>query len=108
MAKAGILVSDFRGDFRFLPLIMILTMGLSHMLLLAQLCPTLCDPMDCSLPGSSFHGIFQARILEWVAIPSPGGLPDSGIKPASSAWQADSLHLSHLGSPSNQYGLLKT
>ena len=35
-----------------------------------QSCPTLCDPMDCSLPGSSFHGIFQARILEWVAMPS--------------------------------------
>ena len=34
----------------------------------AQLCPTLCNPMDCSLPGSSVHGIFQARILEWVAI----------------------------------------
>ena len=34
----------------------------------AQFCPTLCDPMDCSLPGSSIHGIFQARILEWVAI----------------------------------------
>ena len=33
-----------------------------------QSCPTLCDPMDCSLPGSSVHGIFQARILEWVAI----------------------------------------
>ena len=30
--------------------------------------PTLCDPMDCSLPGSSIHGIFQARVLEWVAI----------------------------------------
>ena len=34
----------------------------------AQSCPTLCDPMDCSLPGSSDRGIFQARILEWVAI----------------------------------------
>ena len=33
-----------------------------------QLCPTLRDPMDCSLPGSSVHGIFQARVLEWVAI----------------------------------------
>ena len=32
------------------------------------LCPTLCDPMDCSLPGSSVHGIFQASVLEWVAI----------------------------------------
>ena len=34
----------------------------------AQLCLTLRDPMDCSLPGSSAHGIFQARVLEWVAI----------------------------------------
>ena len=34
----------------------------------AQSCPTLHDPMDCSLPGSSIHGIFQARVLEWVAI----------------------------------------
>ena len=34
----------------------------------AQSCPTLCDPKDCSLPGSSVHGIFQARVLEWVAI----------------------------------------
>ena len=33
----------------------------------AQSCPTLCDPMDCSLPGSSIHGIFQARVLEWGA-----------------------------------------
>ena len=34
----------------------------------AELCPTLSDPMDCSLPGSSVHGIFQTRVLEWVAI----------------------------------------
>ena len=34
----------------------------------AQSCPTLCDPVDCSLPGSSVHGILQAGILEWVAI----------------------------------------
>ena len=34
----------------------------------AQSCPTLSDPMDCSLPGSSLHGIFQARVLEWGAI----------------------------------------
>ena len=34
----------------------------------AQLCPTLSDPMDCSLPGSTIHGIFQARVLEWDAI----------------------------------------
>jgi len=37
---------------------------------LLQSCPTLCDPMDCSPPGSSVRGIFQARILEWVAMPS--------------------------------------
>ena len=35
-----------------------------------QLCPTLFDPVDCSLPGNSVHGIFQARILEWVALSS--------------------------------------
>ena len=34
----------------------------------AQSCPTLSDPMDCSLPGSSIHGIFQARVVEWGAI----------------------------------------
>ena len=34
----------------------------------AQSCLTLCDPMDCSLPGSSVHGVFQARVLEWGAI----------------------------------------
>ena len=41
--------------------------------LVAQSCPTLCDPMDCSPPGSSVHGILQARILEWVAMPSSRG-----------------------------------
>ena len=45
----------------------------------AQSCPTLCDPMDCSLPGSSIHGILQARVLDWVAISfsrrSPGDRP---------------------------------
>ena len=45
--------------------------------------PTLCNPMDHSLPGSSVHGILQARILEWVPRPPPGDLPDPGIEPAS-------------------------
>ena len=40
-----------------------------------QSCPTPRDPMDCSLPGSSVHGILQARILEWVAMPSSRGSP---------------------------------
>ena len=44
-----------------------------------QLCLTFCDPMDCSLPGSSVHGILQARILEWVATPfSKGSFPTQG------------------------------
>ena len=38
-----------------------------------QSCPTLCDPVDCSPPGSSVHGMLQARILEWVAMPSSRG-----------------------------------
>ena len=58
----------------------------------AQLCPTLCDPMDCSLPGSSLHGVLQARVLEWVAIfLLQGNLPDPGIEPRSPAFQADAL-----------------
>ena len=44
-----------------------------HACLDAQPCPTLCDPMDCRPPGSSVHGISQARILEWVAISSSRG-----------------------------------
>ena len=54
-----------------------------------------CHPMDCSLPGFSVHGIFQARILKWIAISPPGDLPDPGIKPASLALQVDSLALTH-------------
>ena len=48
-----------------------------------QSCPTLCNPINCGTPGSSVRGILQARILEWVAISTPGDLPDPGIKPAS-------------------------
>ena len=49
----------------------------------APLCLTLCDPMDCSLPVFSAHGIFQATMLELVAIPTLGDIPDPGIKFAS-------------------------
>ena len=42
---------------------------------------TICDPMDCSLQGSSVHGILQARILQWVAIPFSRDLPDLEIEP---------------------------
>ena len=46
-----------------------------------QSCPTLCDPVDCSLPGSSVHGIFQARVLEWDAIGDLGSIPGLGGSP---------------------------
>ena len=42
-------------------------------ILVTQSCPAICDPMDCSLPGSSVHEILQATILEWVTIPFSGG-----------------------------------
>ena len=57
----------------------------------AQSCLTLSDPMDYSLPGFSIHGIFQARVLEWVAISFSGDLPDPGIKARSPVLQADAL-----------------
>ena len=46
--------------------------------LVTQSCLTLCDPMDCSPPGSSVHGILQARILEWIAISSSRESPPTG------------------------------
>ena len=65
--------------------------------LVTQSC--LCGPTDCNPPGSSVHGILQARIPEWVAIPLfRGDLPDPGIKPRSPALQI-LYHLSHQGSP---------
>ena len=64
----------------------------------AQSCLTLCDPVDCSLPGFSVHGIPQARILGWVTI-SPGDLPDPGIKPGSPALEADALTSELPGKP---------
>ena len=81
----------------------------------AQSCPTLCNPMDCSPPGSYVCEIFQARILEWVAISFSRGegtqgsrprdrtqglnLPDPGIEPRSPALQADSLPTELRGKP---------
>ena len=59
--------------------------------IVSQSCLTLSNPMDCSPPGPSVHGILQARILEWVANPSPGYLPDPGIKPGPLALQEGSL-----------------
>ena len=68
-------------------------------MLVAQSCLTLCDPVDCGLPGSSAHAIFQARILEWVVIPFSRDLPDPEIEPRSPALQWMLYHLSHHRSP---------
>ena len=59
------------------------------------------DPMDCSPPGSSVHEISQARILEWVAFPSPGDLPDPGIKHKPSALAGRLFTVHQPGKPLN-------
>ena len=68
-------------------------------MLVIQSSLTLCDPMDCSPPGSSVHGILQTRMLEWVAISFPRGLPNPGIEPRSPELQADSLPTEPPGKP---------
>ena len=78
-------------------------------LLVAQSCPTLGDPMDCSLPGFPVHEILQSRILEWVVISSSGDLPTPGIEPRSPALQVDSLPCEPPGKPSlHLHNTLKT
>ena len=65
----------------------------------AQSCPTLCNPIEGSPPGSSIHGIFQARILEWVVISFSRGYSWPEIKLASPALQADTLPAEPVGNP---------
>ena len=69
--------------------------------LFAQLCPTLCDPTDCSPPGSSPLSMGFSREEYWSGLlfRPPGDLPDSGIKPGSPALQADSLPPEPPGKP---------
>ena len=59
--------------------------------LVAHLCLTLCDPMDCNKQDSSVHGILQARYWSGLPFPSPGDPPDPAIEPGSPVLQADSL-----------------
>ena len=70
--------------------------------LVSKLCPTLCDPMDCRPPGSSVHGISQARI-NWSGLPfpSPGDLPNPGIKPVSPALASVFFTAQPPGKPAN-------
>ena len=65
----------------------------------AQSCPALCDPIDCSVPGFSVHGIFQAIVLEWIAISFSRDLPNSGLEPGLPHCRQTLYHLSHQGSP---------
>ena len=76
------------------------------MCLVAQSFQTLCDPMDSSPAGSSVHGILQARILEWVVIPSSRDLPSLGIKPRSPALQVGYFPSESAGKPNVSIGWL--
>ena len=71
--------------------------------LVAQLCPTLCDPIDRSPPGSSVHGIKSSRQEYWSGLPfpSPGDLLDPEIEPESPTLQADSLPSELPGKPNS-------
>ena len=72
---------SFEGKLVTIPIMFIVVSSVT------QSCPTLCNPMNCSLPGSSVHGILQARILEWVAL-LQGIFPTQGLSPRL-------LHLLH-------------
>ena len=67
--------------------------------MVAQLCPTLCNPMDYSLRGSSVHGTLQVRYWSGLPFPSPGDLPDPAIETGSPALPADSLPSEPPGNP---------
>ena len=73
-----------------------------------HLCLTLCNTVDCSPPGSSVHGILQARYWSGLPCPPPGDLLDPRTEPRSPTLQVDSLPLSHQGSPNywNDSGLV--
>ena len=67
--------------------------------LVAKSCTTLCDPVNCSLPGSSVHGFPRQEYWSGLPFPSPEDLPDSGIKPLSPALQVDSYTTELPGKP---------
>ena len=71
----------------------------AHVCLVAQSCPTLGDPMDCSRPGFSVHGILQGRMLEWAANPLSRGSSQPRDQPGSPALQVDSLLSEPPGKP---------
>ena len=75
------------------------TMAMAVLCLVTQSCSTLCNPMDCSPPGSSVHGILQARILECIACPPPGDLLNPGANPGLPHCRWILYCLSYQGSP---------
>ena len=64
---------NFLHEWLYMPVSSVLAHSLKQVVLVSQLCPTLCYPMDCSSPGSCVYGFLQARILEWVAFPFSNG-----------------------------------
>ena len=82
-------LSPFPFPIRFKVIQTWVGIGMKVKVLVAELCLTLCNPMDCSPPGSSVHGILQARILEWVAIPFSRVSSWPKVEPRSSALQED-------------------
>ena len=77
-------------------------------MLVAQLCLTLCNPMNCSPPGSSFHGVYQARTLKWIARPSSRGSSWSkGLNPGLLHCRKVLYHLSHQRSQARKRGRQK-
>ena len=72
----------------------------------AQSCPTLCDPLDCSPQGSSVGGFFRQEYWSGLPFPSPGDLPNPGIEPRSPTLRVDSLPSEPLGKPKHKHDAL--
>ena len=82
-------------------MVTLIWLSVSSEVKVAWSCSTLCNSMDCSLPGFSVHGILQARILEWVAIPFSRGSSQPRIESWSPVLQEDSLLSEPPGNPKN-------
>ena len=92
-------ISNIFTMFSYTSLQMLITL-IIFSCLVSKSCLTLCNPLDCSPPGSSVGGILQARILKWIAISlSRVSSSNPAVEPSSPSLQADSLSLYHRGSP---------
>ena len=93
----------FSGDQKFQMCCLHTNKHMKVKVLVAQSCPTLCHPVDCSPPGSSVLGILQARILEWGAIPFSMGSSRRGLNPGFPHCGQILYYLSHQGSPTTKH-----